>query len=374
MNDQHLDSALEEKARALCAQITVAHDLDSEIQEELYGHIEDKILGYLSGEVPVTGDDALILVREHFGDARVIKSLLQDVHASEVALSQNRRYIAAAVATLCCFISGKALYALLGIARAYYGITSGSWSPDVAAASSFLPIHEVSLLAMMLVTFLAPLLILVRWQKALRAGSRPWFYRWGYGRLALLLLALLTFNLLMPKSYISLGPGLPDHGIFSLIDALLGMTLVCIVLGNCIIWIRWCDVAPRTKRNLWNVAGAWCLGYMILTSLPSVYVNVETTLEEAEKSPYRSTLVQAPFFDTAAYWNVSLRNPVGNSMGMSDRGSMLANISFKTGHFLSGWLMTTFILGGTLICIYRIGLRVCSRRRGKGFDDDLSVS
>jgi hypothetical protein len=53
---------------------------------------------------------------------------------------------------------------------------------------------------------------------------------------------------------------------------------------------------------------------------------------------------------------------------------MLANISFKTGHFLSGWLMTTFILGGTLICIYRIGLRVCSRRRGKGFDDDLSVS
>ena len=38
------------KARELARKITVAHDLDPEIQEELYGHIEDKLLAYKSGE------------------------------------------------------------------------------------------------------------------------------------------------------------------------------------------------------------------------------------------------------------------------------------------------------------------------------------
>ena len=38
-----LDSKIQGRLRELCQKITVAHDLDTEIQEELYGHMEDKL-------------------------------------------------------------------------------------------------------------------------------------------------------------------------------------------------------------------------------------------------------------------------------------------------------------------------------------------
>lgn len=40
--NKNLTSDIQQKARELARQITVAHDLDPDIQEELYGHIEDK--------------------------------------------------------------------------------------------------------------------------------------------------------------------------------------------------------------------------------------------------------------------------------------------------------------------------------------------
>lgn len=45
-----LNNDTRQNARELARQITVAHDLDPEIQEELYGHIEDKLLAYMNGE------------------------------------------------------------------------------------------------------------------------------------------------------------------------------------------------------------------------------------------------------------------------------------------------------------------------------------
>ena len=45
-----LNNDTQQKARELARKITVAHDLDPEIQEELYGHIEDKLLAFKSGE------------------------------------------------------------------------------------------------------------------------------------------------------------------------------------------------------------------------------------------------------------------------------------------------------------------------------------
>ena len=85
----------QDQVRTLCRKISVAHDLDPEIQDELYGHMEDKLLAYLNGEEPVTEDDAFILVREHFGDPAVLKGLLQDVHAHEVHVNLARRLAAA---------------------------------------------------------------------------------------------------------------------------------------------------------------------------------------------------------------------------------------------------------------------------------------
>ena len=89
-----------ERIRALCRQISVAHNLDDEIQRELFSHMEDKLLGYLSGEEKVTEEDAFILMREHFGKPEVIKSMLNETHGMQATVSLMRRLGAIAVASL----------------------------------------------------------------------------------------------------------------------------------------------------------------------------------------------------------------------------------------------------------------------------------
>jgi hypothetical protein len=91
------ETAVRERMRALCQKITVAYDLDPEIQEELFGHMEDRLLGYMSGEDKLTEEDAYILVREHFGDPAALKGLLHEVHDASVRTTLARRLTAALV-------------------------------------------------------------------------------------------------------------------------------------------------------------------------------------------------------------------------------------------------------------------------------------
>jgi hypothetical protein len=65
-----------EKIHDLCDELAAKHGLDAGTRDELCGHLEDKLLGYLGGNVRVSEDDALILVRAHFGDADRIASQL----------------------------------------------------------------------------------------------------------------------------------------------------------------------------------------------------------------------------------------------------------------------------------------------------------
>ena len=85
--NSNIESDPQQKARELARQITVAHDLDPEIQEELYGHIEDKLLAYKSGEERISDEDAFILVREHLGDAKVLASMFAEVHEEAASLT-----------------------------------------------------------------------------------------------------------------------------------------------------------------------------------------------------------------------------------------------------------------------------------------------
>lgn len=80
------------KLRAICERITVACELDVEIREELYSHLEDKLLAYLSGEEKPTEEDALILVREHFGNVENLKRLLRQVHAPKRCIAYAGRF------------------------------------------------------------------------------------------------------------------------------------------------------------------------------------------------------------------------------------------------------------------------------------------
>jgi hypothetical protein len=87
MHDRPSDAALA-KIRALCTDLAKRHHIDDDARDELCAHLEDKLSGYLSGRVPVSEEDALCLVRAHFGDAdRVAKALAGGAAEREAFLS-----------------------------------------------------------------------------------------------------------------------------------------------------------------------------------------------------------------------------------------------------------------------------------------------
>lgn len=61
-----------QKIRSLCHDLAAKYRLDDPTRDELCGHMEDKLAGYLSGDVRVSEEDALLLVRAHFGDAEQV--------------------------------------------------------------------------------------------------------------------------------------------------------------------------------------------------------------------------------------------------------------------------------------------------------------
>lgn len=76
MPEQPTESS-RQKIRSLCRQLADRHRLDEPTRDELCGHLEDKLSAYLSGELRITEEDALHLVRAHFGDAAQIARRLR---------------------------------------------------------------------------------------------------------------------------------------------------------------------------------------------------------------------------------------------------------------------------------------------------------
>src|SRR5437762_2498695 len=71
------------KIRSLCDELARHYRLDDTTRDELRGHLEDKLAAYLSGEQRISEEDALLLVRAHFGDAaQVARRLKRESTAS----------------------------------------------------------------------------------------------------------------------------------------------------------------------------------------------------------------------------------------------------------------------------------------------------
>ncbi len=126
--DEPLEPRVEEKLRGLCKQLSVAHSLDEELREELFGHMEDKLLAYLSGEESVSSEDAFILVREHFGDSAVVRAMLREVHAQEAGVSLARRLTAAFTLAIGVDIGMRVLFSLVTLGF----VVQAFWMPSVA--------------------------------------------------------------------------------------------------------------------------------------------------------------------------------------------------------------------------------------------------
>ena len=100
MPEEKLSAETQESIRSYCRKLSIAYDLDEDIQEELADHIEDKLLSYLTGEEKLSEQDGLVLVREHFGKPEHIRSLLEEVHEAQTKGTLVRRIGAVVIATM----------------------------------------------------------------------------------------------------------------------------------------------------------------------------------------------------------------------------------------------------------------------------------
>lgn len=78
---ESLSPEIEREMRKLCREIAASRNLGKDIEEELYGHLEDKFLAYAGGDESLSADDIILLVREHFGDQENLKAGLGEIHS-----------------------------------------------------------------------------------------------------------------------------------------------------------------------------------------------------------------------------------------------------------------------------------------------------
>jgi hypothetical protein len=314
MDNESLNPKIEAQAQKLCREISVAHDLDEEIQEELLGHVEDKLLAYLGGNVPLSVDDAFLLTKNHFGDTALIKSLFHDVHTLEVTLSLGRRLGAAAIVALACSIVAKIGLGCAAILFTYLHV-QGMPFQDVQAlteSSSLLNVFDVHiqpivgfaiLIGWAAVTCLVPLSFFRRWKKALAIGKKPWFYTGRSTAIGLAILVLVCVYASVPSVPSNFSP-------FYQTKALLASFLFIawgFTLGQCVSWVWWCDNAPRSMRNSIFAAGGWSMVSALATAMPFYAVSFGGF---AAFDPF---VLGGRFLNTDLYWGLSAPEPFAYS-------------------------------------------------------------
>ena len=176
-----LSESTRQRIAEYCRKISVAHNLDPEIQRELAGHMEDKILGYLSGEEKLTESDAFVIARERFGDPALLKQMLGGVHAGAAAVSLARRLLAIVL-----------LSKVIGFASMVILFPLKLFSPITIPGG--LPLFFLFGWLNLWVTFQ----ILKRWRRMLTSGFSTWFLRWPVSVMVMLVLffvALIPFSI-----------------------------------------------------------------------------------------------------------------------------------------------------------------------------------
>lgn len=247
---EHISDESRKRVDEIVRKVTVAHNLDADIQEELCGHIEDKLLAYVNGEEPVTEDDAFVLVQQHFGDPSTIKAQFQSVHAVDTHISLARRLAAIVVVHVAMFTAVALVQAVVlsGIVSAQ--LESGQIGINALA---LLPVNIVVIVLQTAIIWR----ILAAWERRIRAGQRPWFIRWSAPGVAGVLIGSIILYWLAPiplsplgASLVALSAPLP----FSWI-AFAGLFIAAVL--NAVIWLWWCDRPPRRSRTLSYAAAVW---------------------------------------------------------------------------------------------------------------------
>lgn len=235
--------------------ISVANHLNEPIQRELYGHMEDKLLGYLNGEERLSEADALILVREHFGKPETVKELLQEVYRTDVAVSYMRRLLMIAIATMTALLIIPDLLTIVMNTIHSWIIPESLWSFGV-----------VDLTLYMILPIFMLVYILKRWRYAMDTGKPVWLLQWRLHWSALLLFVLIGIYASGPWAPLlytdfSEANSSALYGYCSILFRLLKPGLYCLV------WLWWLDRPPYVARATWKTIIAWLLFYQSMAEV-----------------------------------------------------------------------------------------------------------
>ena len=239
-----------EKISSLCKKISVAHNLDDEIQKELHCHMEDKLTGYLSGDEKITEEDAFILVEKHFGDPKTIRLLYQDVEAIEAHVSFARRI--GAVLALSIWIIYTASYILeIILSSLFTWSLKGNVFPESNMILIGIPEIIPNIFSLLLFT-----VILMHWRKNMEYGRKPWFLKINmlkffgiiFGSFFGMYLIIITTHQFQANS-------------FNQLTLTFGRLTV---IAHCLIWIWWCDSQPRRLLAVLYGSISWVASQILI--------------------------------------------------------------------------------------------------------------
>jgi hypothetical protein len=244
----------------------VAHNLDEEIRAELYSHMEDKLLGYLSGGEKVTEEDAFILVREHFGNPAVIRSLLQEAHAVEDGVSFLRKLGAVATASL---VTMSGVH-LLWLAFRYLLPKGQTWIDNILIVRHLLAWGHVFGPVLLLG------IVLGVWRKMMENGRSLWFYTFNSERFAAVLIGLifLMIFIFLPREKVM---SVWEHSV--LLVTARGYEDMLANILQCMLWLWWTGTDYRKHRTLLLTALIW-IGFIELSTLIRLHVSGNVSLFE----------------------------------------------------------------------------------------------
>jgi hypothetical protein len=292
---------MRERLRALCKQITVAEEIDSEIQEELLTHMEDRLNGYLHGKDPITEEDAYLLVREHFGNPAVVKALMQHTHEQEANVSLGRRLAAIAAVSLG---STAAMKVINLFCTSLLIWASQRIAPESTIWSYIWSVQNLLLMCAITVLIWA---FAYRWRQQIDRGLKPWFMCWPRRSVIRLLLGLGVVLYIVPSMAFTGAPYGASSVVSARLIAYMSIGLAAsAMIAQAIAWLWWCDQPPRTKKALSYATLTWAL-FGACGSMPVSTITIAT-----QEPAAFTTILKLASIDAQVWWSLALhRNLYG---------------------------------------------------------------
>ncbi|GMV94638.1 MAG: hypothetical protein AMXMBFR82_44160 [Candidatus Hydrogenedentota bacterium] len=265
--DKPLNSDTIAALRELAREVGDLRGLDEDALEELYGHLEDKTLGYLSGEEGLSEADAVLLTREHFGMSGTMASMEVPVRSGAFA----RRLAAIAVYDL---VLGMVLIsATIAVSLTVFPYLDAT-PPGVRTVIDWASIWRLLLPSAILILPLVAWGVIRLCKRKQSARRQVWYLRWNPYLIAAVLVVLLTVRKIQHADPLgSMRVVLDSHKLpagFFIIG--LAMSLVPVIWAC--VWMHWVARTNRSTSSLIAGAVIWFLIRMVSGRFPDLLLNL----------------------------------------------------------------------------------------------------